>query len=102
VEGQQAAVVGDVCMDNLMILITKIPKARLWSEVVLMGSQGKRTITPVDMAGWSKTIPYEVLCRIGRRIPRIYCWEEKKIARSTFLDSTVSTRVLDEAAGIVQ
>jgi alanine racemase len=97
VEGQRAAVVGDVCMDNMVILITGNPKVRLWSEVVLMGSQGDQSVTPLDMAKWSHTIPWEVLCRIGRRIPRVYCWNEKKIARFSFLDSVVPTRVLDEA-----
>ena len=41
-------------------------------EVVLLGEQGAERITASDMASAIGTIPYEVLCRIGSRIERVY------------------------------
>jgi alanine racemase len=41
-------------------------------EVVLIGNQGKETITVEDVATWSNTVNYEVVCALSKRIPRIY------------------------------
>jgi alanine racemase len=41
-------------------------------EVVLIGRQGDDEVTVAEMAGLIGTIPYELLCRVGSRIERIY------------------------------
>jgi alanine racemase len=41
-------------------------------EVVLMGKQGNERITVEEIAEKVKTIPYEILCSVGKRVPRIY------------------------------
>jgi alanine racemase len=41
-------------------------------EVVLIGKQGKHCITVEEVAEKIGTISYEVMCRIGQRVPRIY------------------------------
>jgi alanine racemase len=38
----------------------------------LLGKQGSEEISAAEIAGWLETIPYEVLCAIGKRVPRIY------------------------------
>ncbi|MCK4824435.1 hypothetical protein KA005_52270, partial [bacterium] len=40
---------------------------------------------PNELAAKQNTISYEVLCRIGRRVPRVYLWGKEEIARATFL-----------------
>jgi alanine racemase len=40
--------------------------------VVLLGKQGPEEIGAAELAGWAGAIPYEVLCGIGRRVPRVY------------------------------
>ena len=41
-------------------------------EVVLLGRQGALEITAQDLADQLSTIPYEVVCGIGARVPRVY------------------------------
>jgi alanine racemase len=41
-------------------------------EVVLVGRQGSDEITVGEMARWVGTIPYELLCRVGNRVKRVY------------------------------
>jgi alanine racemase len=40
--------------------------------VVLWGKQGDGEIRVEDVAEWADTISYELLCTVGRRIPRVY------------------------------
>ena len=81
----RAKVVGNVCMDNLMISVTDIPGVLLGDEGLLIGSLGNESISPNELAAKQNTISYEVLCRIGRRVPRVYLWGKEEIARATFL-----------------
>lgn len=96
VRNRRSKIIGDVCMDNMMVLLTNIPDVKVGDEVVLIGQMGEESISPHDVAGWSQTISYEVLCRIGRRVPRIYSWEGQKIARLSFLDSPFQINILSE------
>lgn len=69
--GQYAPIVGRVCMDQTTIDVTGLPAA-CGDEVVLIGTQGKRTITVVEVAHRAGTIPNELLSRLGHRLPRVY------------------------------
>jgi alanine racemase len=59
-------------MDQIVVDVTDIPEATPGSKVTLLGTDGKETITADQMAAWSQTISYEILCGISRRVPRIY------------------------------
>lgn len=72
VEGQRAPIVGNVCMDMLMLDVTDIGEADLNSEVVLMGSQGQERITPDELAELAQTIPYEIMLGFAARVHRVY------------------------------
>jgi alanine racemase len=72
VHGKRAPVIGRVCMDQTMIDVTGIANVAIRDEVVLLGAQGKERISANEMAAWQETIGYEVLCTIGKRVPRIY------------------------------
>ncbi len=71
VRGQRAPVVGRVCMDLCMVDVTDVARAALGDEVVLLGRQASAELGAVEFAGWLETIPYEVLCGIGARVPRL-------------------------------
>lgn len=77
VRGQRAPIVGRVCMDMTMADVTDIDGVALGDEAILIGRQGAETITADEIAGWLNTISYEVLCGIGRRVPRIYSGDGK-------------------------
>lgn len=72
IHGQRAPVVGLVCMDMVMIDVTGIPGAQVGDEVILIGQQGQERILADEVAAWTDTIPYEILCAIGPRVPRVY------------------------------
>jgi alanine racemase len=71
VGGRRTPVVGRVSMDMITLDVTDCP-AKLGGEVVLMGRQGEEEITPSELAEQAGTIPYEVLCGFGLRLPRLY------------------------------
>ncbi|HNP30863.1 MAG TPA: alanine racemase [Nitrospirales bacterium] len=71
-KGEQAPIIGKICMDMMMVDVTDIPHPTVGEEVILLGKQGAREITAEDHAGWLQTIPYEVLCGIGGKANRIY------------------------------
>jgi alanine racemase len=72
IHGQRASIAGLVCMDMVMVDVTEIPGTAVGDEAVLIGRQGNDEITASDIATWTDTIPYEVLCAIGSQIPRLY------------------------------
>jgi alanine racemase len=71
VRGRRAPIVGSVCMDMTMIDVTGTDVAP-GDEVVIIGQQGEESIGVREMAASIGTIPYELLCRVGSRIQRVY------------------------------
>ena len=72
VKGQKAPVVGKVTMDQTMINVGHIKGVKIGDEVVLIGQQGKLKMRAEEIARVSKTIPYEIVCSITNRVPRVY------------------------------
>jgi alanine racemase len=70
--GQQAPVIGTICMDMTAVDVTDILDVGKGDEVVLFGRQGDVEISAEDIASLLGTIPYEVLCSIGGRVERVY------------------------------
>ena len=73
VRGQEAPIAGRVSMDQAMVDVPGIPAVAIGDEVVLLGSQGNETLDAWDLADLCGTVPWEVLCAIGPRVPRILC-----------------------------
>ncbi|MCK9595232.1 MAG: alanine racemase [Candidatus Omnitrophica bacterium] len=69
--GRRFRICGRVCMDQIMVDVGDL-KVRPGEEAVLIGSQGREKITVEELAGLANTIPYEIVCGFGRRIPRVY------------------------------
>ncbi len=72
VQGKRAPQVGAICMDLCLIDVTDIPEAKEGDEVVLFGVQGDEAIRIEEMAGLADTLPYEIMCCVGKRVPRVY------------------------------
>lgn len=72
INNHYAKVLGRVCMDQIMVDITEIPEVVIENDVILLGRSRDCSITAEDIAGECGTISYEVLCDIGKRVPRIY------------------------------
>ncbi len=75
VRGHRVPVVGTICMDLCVVDVTDVADASLEDEVVLLGQQENESITAHDMARWAGTIPYEIVCGVGARVPRAYVGE---------------------------
>jgi alanine racemase len=71
VGGRRAPIVGAVSMDMITIDVTDVP-CGTGDEVVILGRQGAEIIDVREMAAAIGTIPWEILCRVGTRIERIY------------------------------
>ncbi len=63
--------VGSITMDQMMVDITGSNEIKVGSTMVLLGSEGDKTITPIDWANESNTIPWEILCSFKNRLPRV-------------------------------
>ncbi len=63
--------VGSITMDQMMVDITGSNEIKIGSTVVLIGSDGDKTISPLDWAKESHTIPWEILCSFKNRLPRV-------------------------------
>jgi alanine racemase len=72
IRGRRVPIVGRVCMDMTMVDVTDLPEVQVGDEAVLIGRQGTEEITADEVARAQGTISYEVLCRIGPRVPRVY------------------------------
>ncbi len=72
VHGQSCPILGRVTMDLTMIDLAAAPAARVGDEVVLFGEQGAATLPLEEVASGSETLPYEIMCTIGKRVTRIY------------------------------
>jgi alanine racemase len=72
IRGRRVPVVGAICMDLTMVDLTDVPGARVGDEVILWGGAGEAMISVNDVARLAQTISYEMLCTVGRRVPRVY------------------------------
>jgi len=71
IRGRRAPIVGSVCMDMLMVDVTGLDVSP-GDEVVILGRQGGDRIDAREMAAAIGSIPWEIVCRVGSRIERVY------------------------------
>lgn len=71
VRGKRVPILGRICMDQFMIDVTDI-EAELFDEVTLLGRDQEEEITLEELDRYSGRFPYEFICDIGKRVPRVY------------------------------
>lgn len=71
INGQRFPIAGTVCMDQIMADVGNAD-LKVGDDAVLIGRQGENQITAWDLAERIGTVPYEVLCGISARVPRVY------------------------------
>ncbi|MGE5308391.1 MAG: alanine racemase [Deltaproteobacteria bacterium] len=69
--GKTYKISGRICMDQVLVDVGDA-KVKVGDEVVLIGTQGKQEVTSEMLAALCGTIPYEIVCGLGSRIPRVY------------------------------
>lgn len=73
--GKRAPILGRVCMDQFMVDVTDIPAQEL-QEVTLMGRDGGAELSVDTLGALSGRFPYEFVCGISKRVPRLYSRKE--------------------------
>ncbi len=73
IQGQRCPVLGRITMDQTIVDITDVKgKVSCGDAVVLVGRQGNAEISVTEFSDWSGTIPWETLCSVTKRVPRLY------------------------------
>ncbi|WBW99734.1 alanine racemase [Oceanirhabdus sp. W0125-5] len=81
VNGTIVPVIGRICMDQCMINLTQVDNVNIGDEVILIGEDGNNKLNADYIACCLNTISYEVLCMIGKRVPRVYV-ENSKVMKT--------------------
>lgn len=74
VKGRKAPIIGRISMDQMSVDLSQIPNVEIGGEIVIIGKQGKDSISAEDMAAQLRTINYEVISTIGERVSRVYLY----------------------------
>lgn len=86
IHGKREAILGRICMDQFMVDVTDIPDVQEDDEVTLLGSDGAECITMEELAEKSGGFHYEMICDIGKRIPRVYLKDGKVVGTKDYFD----------------
>lgn len=86
IRGKSAPILGRVCMDQLMVDVTAIPDAEEDDLVTLMGKDGGEEITVEELARLGGGFHYEIVCDIGKRVPRVYLKDGEIVGKKDYFD----------------
>lgn len=70
--GKKAPILGRICMDQFMVDVSHIPDVKEGDRAVLLGADGRERISAEQLGELSGRFHYELVCDLGKRIPRIY------------------------------
>jgi alanine racemase len=70
--GEYSPVVGRVSMDLTIVDVSHIRSVAVGDEVILIGKNGEKSVDAVELARWCESVPYEILCGLSQRVPRVY------------------------------
>ncbi len=85
VRGKRVPIIGRVCMDQLMLDVTSVPDVREGDTVTAFGTDGGSCIHIDELAEKLGTINYELVCRVARRVPRVYHSRGRVITKTDYL-----------------
>ncbi len=72
IRGRKAPILGRICMDQMMVDVTKIPGVQPGDQVTLVGRDGEELISMEEISARADSFNYEFGCGISRRVPRMY------------------------------
>ena len=72
VSGKKVPILGRVCMDQTAVDVSSVSDVSQGDIVTIMGKCGAEEISATDIANLNKTISYEILCSVSKRVPRFY------------------------------
>ncbi|NLL80865.1 MAG: alanine racemase [Tissierellia bacterium] len=85
IKGKKAPIVGRICMDQMMVDVTEIDDVKIGNEVILFG-YGNENYPHVEyLASLLGTVNYEIICMMGRRLPRVYVSKNEVVNIKNYL-----------------
>ncbi|MGA2691644.1 MAG: alanine racemase [Opitutaceae bacterium] len=72
IKGVRCPVLGRVTMDQTIVDVSDVPGLASGDEAVIVGRQGADEISIGEFSRWAETIPWETLCSVTKRVPRVY------------------------------
>lgn len=72
IKDRRCSIIGRICMDWFLVDITDISEVNVGEEVVLLGESKSDAVTADEIGEIAGTIPYEILCKISKRVTRVY------------------------------
>ncbi len=73
IQGRRCPVLGRVTMDQTIVDVTDVAApVRAGDTAVLVGRQGSAEIGITEFSAWADSIPWETLCSVTKRVPRLY------------------------------
>ena len=79
IRGKRAPILGRVCMDQFMVDVSDIPEAKEGDRVTLIGYDKTEHISAELLGDMSGRFNYELVCDLGKRIPRVYIRDGKAV-----------------------
>jgi alanine racemase len=95
IRGRRAPIVGRITMDLTMADLTAIPEAAVEDEVVLWGEQGGHALDLNEVAERAQTIPYDLLCNMGKRVVRLFLTDGEPVKALTLIGERQETDVIE-------
>lgn len=89
IRGCPAPILGRVCMDQFMVDVSHIPGAAEGEKVVLIGEDGEERLDVEMLGELSGRFPYEFLCDLGMRLPRVYVQGGRVTALQEYFSSVL-------------
>lgn len=80
IHGRKAPILGRVCMDQFMVDVSHIPETEMGSPVTLIGKDGGECITVEMLGELSGRFNYELVCDLGKRVPRVFYRNGRAVA----------------------
>ncbi|MEG0692500.1 MAG: alanine racemase C-terminal domain-containing protein, partial [Oscillospiraceae bacterium] len=87
INGKKANIIGNVCMVQLMLDVSDIENVKMGDTVTVVGADGNEEIGFGELATLISSISYEMMCLIGKRVPRVYKKNGHTIAVVDYMQS---------------
>lgn len=71
-QGERLPILGEVCMDQIMLDSTNLPDLKTGDQVVYFGKPADGNMLVTEVAKYANASQYDLLCRMGTRVKRIY------------------------------
>ncbi|MFA9465863.1 MAG: alanine racemase [Velocimicrobium sp.] len=91
INGKSAPIIGRVCMDQFMVDVTEIEGVKEGDTVTLVGRDGNEFISLEEIGVLANSFNYEAACNFGKRIPRVYYFNAKKVGTCDFYDTAIAS-----------